>query len=147
MKSAVKSTVNSANSVMKTGEGGRLKGEAGKLKGRATAGHSGIPGFLLALGLGLMCSSGAVMAEEPAAGQTSLTDVEGTSIYADEEEPRVRHSVAWQLPAPVQREPQAPDLSGAEGLLDPIDVEVFKTHRHFRQTLDILNVDRNGPSE
>lgn len=75
----------------------------------------------------------------------SLTDVEGTSIHANEEEPRVLHIVPWQPPTLSRRERAPPELSGVETLLRPIDVEAFRTHRHFRQTLDILNVDRSGP--
>jgi hypothetical protein len=75
----------------------------------------------------------------------TLTDVEGTSIHANEEEPRVLHIVPWQPPTLRRRDRQALSLPGTEELLRPIDVEAFRTHRHFRQTLDVLNVDRNGP--
>lgn len=99
-----------------------------------------------ALSCSVFLYAGNGMAEEELKDvRASLTDVEGTSIHANEEEPRVLHIVPWQPPTLARRERTPPELSGVETLLRPIDVEAFRTHRRFRQTLDILNVDRSGP--
>lgn len=76
---------------------------------------------------------------------TDLTRVEGTSVYANEEEPRVLHIVPWQTPTIAQEDRRQLKIPDAEAVLQPIDVDQFRTHRQFRRTLDILDVDRSGP--
>ena len=76
---------------------------------------------------------------------TDLTRVEGTSVYANEEEPRILHIVPWQTPTVAQEDRRQLKIPDAEAVLQPIDVDQFRTHRQFRRTLDILDVDRSGP--
>ena len=76
----------------------------------------------------------------------SLTDVEGASIDATEEEPRVLYIVPWQLPRPAADERRVVPVPEADKLLEPIDLEALQMHQRFRQTLQILDNDRAGPN-
>lgn len=90
----------------------------------------------------------AVAAEDSPSGevrQQSLTDVSGISVHATEEEPRVLHIVPWQAPSVPARKRDDIGIPEIGEVLAPIEVEAFRVHRHYRQTLDILNIDRSGP--
>lgn len=100
----------------------------------------------LALALALLCQAAGVVADDQLEDvRPGLTEVEGTRIHASEEEPRVLNIVPWQPPTLSRRERQELALPGAEAVLQPLDVDAMRTHRHFRQTLDVLNVDRGQP--
>lgn len=97
-------------------------------------------GLLLLLGFsaGAPAAPGAVAEPVPEIPANALTAVEGTRVHATEEEPRVLHIVPWQAPTLARRERQELSLPGADTLLQPLDIEVMRTHRQFRQTLDVL---------
>ncbi|QCF26250.1 hypothetical protein [Hydrocarboniclastica marina] len=102
--------------------------------------------FIRATGIFLIALSFAVVAQDDSSGEDrALTDVDGISVHATEEEPRVLHIVPWQAPSIPARKRDDIGIPEIGDVLTPIEVETFRVHRHYRQTLDILNVDRSGP--
>ncbi|TBW50155.1 hypothetical protein EZI54_18575 [Marinobacter halodurans] len=63
--------------------------------------------------------------------------VEGISVQADDDYPRVLNILPWQPPS-ISRRNREPLRLAPDGLLDPVDPYALKRHGAFRRTLDPL---------
>ncbi|MFE8069703.1 hypothetical protein QQM79_01470 [Marinobacteraceae bacterium S3BR75-40.1] len=74
----------------------------------------------------------------------SLTDVEGISVRASDEQPKVLNIVPWKPPTIQRRAKPELRTDSVEPVIKPIDPEAFQTHRRFRQSLDVLDSRGTG---
>lgn len=72
----------------------------------------------------------------PVAQPVALT-VEGISVRASDDYPRVLNILPWQAPS-VSTRARDPLSMEPSGLLDPVDPVVLQRHQQFRKTLDPL---------
>lgn len=72
----------------------------------------------------------------PESRPVALT-VEGISVRASDDYPRVLNILPWQAPS-VSTRARDPLSMEPSGLLDPIDPRVLQRHQQFRKTLDPL---------
>ena len=70
--------------------------------------------------------------------KNQVNDVQGISVQANDEFPKVVNIVPWKTPTLSRRARPKLD-SNMDELLQPVDPEVLQTQRHFRQTLHILD--------
>lgn len=64
--------------------------------------------------------------------------VQGISVQADDDYPRVLNILPWQPPT-VSRRNRDPLRLDDAGLLEPADPYAMRRHRQFRETLDPLS--------
>ena len=79
--------------------------------------------------------SSSTMAQE----RQALTEVEGISVRGSDEQPKVLHIVPWKPPTLQRRAKPELRTDSVETVLEPINPEALRTHRHFRNTLDVLD--------
>ncbi len=82
----------------------------------------------LAIVLSGLYSSGAFADE--------LLELEGTSIHGDQEQPQVLYLIPWKTPEQIDISISSDDRS-LEGVLTPIDRQVFREQLYYRETLTI----------
>jgi len=86
----------------------------------------------------LIMAAPLLAAEADSGGDREVQGVEGISVRASDEQPRVLHIVPWQPPSLARRARPELRLEPLAPVLEPIEPETLEAHRRFRRTLHLL---------